>query len=109
MTLAFNNSGVSTNSFGGVSGHFTMGADASGNPTLTVNKNLVKINSGDSFNIEARTSLSLENTNINLKAMYPVYIAKGVVSSKRVNILLLQIRICSLSQRRAVAVPSKQR
>jgi len=87
VTLAFNGSGVSTNSFGGVSGHFTMGADSSGNPTLTINKNLVKINSGDSFNIEARTSLSYNNTNINLKAMYPVYIAKGVVSSKRVNIL----------------------
>ena len=87
VTLAFNGSGVSTNSFGGVSGHFTKGADSNGNPTLTINKNLVKINSGDSFNIEAITSLSLENTNINLKAMYPVYIAKGVVSSKRVNIL----------------------
>ena len=87
VTLAFNGSGVSTNSFGGMSGHFTKGADSSGNPTLTINKNLVKINSGDSFNIEAITSLSYGNTNINLKAMYPVYIAKGIVSSRRVNIL----------------------
>lgn len=87
VTLAFNSSGVSTNSFGGAHGHFTMGSDSNGNPTLTINKNLVKINSGDSFNIEARTSLSLENTNINLNAMYPVYIAKGIISSKRVNIL----------------------
>ena len=87
VTLAFNDSGVSTNSFGGVSGHFTMGADASGNPTLTVNKNLVNINGGDSFTIICKVDISISNTNVKLQAMYPVYIAEGVIDSKRVNII----------------------
>ena len=87
VALTFNASHVSTNSFGGATGHFTEGSDASGNPTLTVNKNLVNINGGDSFTIICKVDISISNTNVKLKAMYPVYIAKGVVSSKRVNIL----------------------
>lgn len=87
VALTFDGSGTSANSFGGVTGHFTKGVDSKGNPTLRVNKNLIGVNSGDSFNIECITSISLSNTNLNLKAMYPVHIAKGVVNSKRVNIL----------------------
>lgn len=87
VTLTFNASHVSTNSFGGVTGHFTEGSDASGNPTLTVNKNLVNINGGDSFTIICKVDISISNTNVKLQAMYPVYIAEGVVDSKRVNII----------------------
>lgn len=87
VTLAFNASHVSTNAFGGVTGHFTEGSDASGNPTLTVNKNLVNINSGDSFNIICRVSGAMSNTSVPIQAMYPVYIAEGVTDSKRVNII----------------------
>lgn len=87
VTLAFNASHVSTNAFGGVTGHFTAGSDSSGNPTLTVNKNLVNINGGDSFNITCRVDISIGNTNMKLRAMYPVYIAEGVIDSKRMNII----------------------
>ena len=87
VTLAFNASYVSTNTIGGTSGHFTAGSDSSGNPTLTVNKNLVNINGGDSFNITCRVSISMSNTSVTLQAMYPVYIAEGVTDSKRVNII----------------------
>lgn len=87
VTLAFNASHVSTNAFGGVTGHFTEGSDSSGNPTLTVNKNLVNINGGDSFNITCRVDISIGNTNMKLRAMYPVYIAEGVIDSKRMNII----------------------
>lgn len=62
-------------------------ADASGNPTLTVNKNLVNINGGDSFTIICKVDISISNTNVKLQAMYPVYIAEGVIDSKRVNII----------------------
>lgn len=87
VTLAFNASHVSTNAFGGVTGHFTEGSDSSGNPTLTVNKNLVNINGGDSFTITCIVDISMGNTNIKLRAMYPVYIAEGVIDSKRMNII----------------------
>ena len=87
VTLTFNASHVSTNAFGGVTGHFTEGSDADGNPTLTVNKNLVDINGGDSFTITCIVDISTGNTNIKLRAMYPVYIAEGVTDSKRVNII----------------------
>lgn len=87
VTLTFNASHVSTNSFGGVTGHFTEGSDTSGNPTLTVNKNLINVNDGDSFTIACKVDISISNTNMGLKAMYPVYIAEGVTDSKRVNII----------------------
>lgn len=87
VTLAFNASHVSTNAFGGVTGHFTEGSDSSGNPTLTVNKNLVNINGGDSFTITCIVDISIGNTNMKLRAMYPVYIAEGVIDSKRMNII----------------------
>lgn len=87
VELTFNASHVSTNSFGGASGHFTEGSDTSGNPTLTVNKNLVNINDGDSFNIICKVDISISNTNVKLQAMYPVYIAEGVTDSKRMNII----------------------
>lgn len=87
VALTFNASHVSTNSFGGAAGHFTEGSDASGNPTLTVNKNLVNINGGDSFTIICKVDISISNTNVKLQAMYPVYIAEGVIDSKRVNII----------------------
>lgn len=87
VTLAFNASHVSTNTIGGTSGHFTAGSDSSGNPTLTVNKNLININGGDSFNITCKVSVSMSNTSVTLQAMYPVYIAEGVTDSKRVNII----------------------
>lgn len=87
VTLGFNASHVSTNAFGGVTGHFTEGSDSSGNPTLTVNKNLVNINGGDSFTITCIVDISMGNTNIKLRAMYPVYIAEGVIDSKRMNII----------------------
>ena len=87
VTLTFNASHVSTNAFGGVTGHFTEGSDSSGNPTLTVNKNLVNINGGDSFTITCIVDISTGNTNIKLRAMYPVYIAEGVIDSKRMNII----------------------
>lgn len=87
VTLTFNASHVSTNSFGGVTGHFTEGSDTSGNPTLTVNKNLINVNGGDSFTIVCKVDISISNTNMGLKAMYPVYIAEGVTDSKRVNII----------------------
>ena len=87
VELTFNASHVSTNSFGGVTGHFTEGSDASGNPTLTVNKNLVNINGGDSFTIICKVDISISNTNVKLQAMYPVYIAEGVIDSKRMNII----------------------
>ena len=87
VTLAFNASHVSTTAFGGVTGHFTEGSDSDGNPTLTVNKNLININGGDSFNIICRVSGAMSNTSLPIQAMYPVYIAEGVTDSKRVNII----------------------
>lgn len=87
VTLAFNASHVSTTAFGGVAGHFTEGSDSNGNPTLTVNKNLVNVNGGDSFTITCVVSGAMSNTSVSLRAMYPVYIAEGVIDSKRVNII----------------------
>ncbi len=87
VTLTFNASHVSTIAFRGVTGHFTEGSDTSGNPTLTVNKNLINVNGGDSFTIVCKVDISISNTNMGLKAMYPVYIAEGVTDSKRVNII----------------------
>lgn len=86
-TLTFDNSNVSSTTFNGQKGHFTKGTDGSGNPTLTVNKNLIAVNSGDSFNITAKTSISNGNTNMVLQAVYPVYIAQGVMDSKRATII----------------------
>lgn len=88
VTLTFNKTThVSTTSFGSVAGHFTEGSDSDGNPTLVVNKNLININNGDSFTIICKVDISISNTNVKIQAMYPVYIAKGVTDSKRVNII----------------------
>lgn len=87
VALAFNASHVSTNTIGGTSGHFTEGSDTSGNPTLTINKNLININGGNSFNIICKVDVSMSNTSVTLQAMYPVYIAEGITDSKRVNII----------------------
>lgn len=88
VTLSFNdNTGVSTTSFNGTTGHFTRGADSSGNPKLTVNKNLIGVNSGNSFNITCKVMASVGNTARELSASFPVYIAQGVDNSKRVNII----------------------
>lgn len=87
VTLAFNASHVSTTLLGGATGHFTEGSDSNGNPTLTVNKNLINVNDGDSFTIVCKVDISISNTNVKLQAMYPVYIAEGVTDSKRMNII----------------------
>ncbi len=87
VTLAFNASHVSTTVLGGAAGHFTEGSDSNGNPTLTVNKNLINVNDGNSFTIVCKVDVSISNTNVKLQAMYPVYIAEGVTDSKRMNII----------------------
>ena len=87
VTLTFDAKGNSTNMLGGTTGHFVQGADDSGNPTLTVVKNLVKVNSGESFNIMCQATVALANTNPKLQAMFPVYIAKGTENAKRLSIV----------------------
>lgn len=86
VTLSFNDSGVSTTSFNGVTGHFTRSV-TNGSPTLTVNKNLLSVNQGNSFSVLCSAKASIGNSSVTLSASFPVSITKGVVDSKRVTIM----------------------
>ncbi len=87
VKLAFNDKGVSTTSFNGTSGHFEKSTDdTDGTPRLTVVKNIVDVNSGNSFNITCRVTASIGNTARELVASFPVYIAPGTGRGVRVHI-----------------------
>ena len=84
--ISFNGDGVSTTTFNGVSGHFTE-STTDGNPSLKVNKNIVNINAGNSFTIKCVTTLSVDNTSIDLTAAIPATVIYGTKNTKKVTIV----------------------
>lgn len=85
--LTFNSAGVSTNVLGGETGHFTKGTSTDMQPTLTINKNLVKVNTGASFNIKCIVDCTVGNTNTKLTSLIPVTIVKGTENARNVHII----------------------
>lgn len=93
--LTFNAQGVSTNIFGGESGHFTKTTqqigDAEGGyvkvQALQVNKNLVKVNGCNSFLIRGEADVSVINSSVKLSSAYQVSITLGTENTKRVTIV----------------------
>ena len=84
--ISFNGDGVSTTTFNGVSGHFTK-STTDGNPSLKVNKNIVNINAGNSFTIKCVTTISVDNTSIDLTAAIPATVIYGTKNTKKVTIV----------------------
>lgn len=84
--LVFNNDGVSTNLFGGVSGQFIK-TSQDGNPALKIVKNLINVNLGNSFNVKCSVITSVDNTSAELSASFPVSITKGTENTKKVSII----------------------
>ena len=84
--LSFDASGASTTKFGGVSGHFIQ-TTSDGNPALKIVKNLIGVNLGNSFLIACTTSISVDNTSVDLKASAPASITLGTENTKKVSII----------------------
>ncbi len=88
--LTFNSSGVSTNTLGGTTGHFTKTTQVIGDvtvPALKVNKNLVKVNDCQSFLIRGEVAISITNSSVNLSSAYQVSITIGTENTKHVTII----------------------
>lgn len=93
--LTFNSQGVSTNAFGGETGHFTKTTQQIGDSeggyvkvqALQVNKNLVKINSCNSFLIRGEADVSVVNSSVTLSSAYQVSITLGTENTKKVTII----------------------
>ena len=88
--LTFDSQGVSTNNFGGVTGHFTKTTQVIGDitvPALVINKNLVKINDCNSFLINAEATVSVTNSSVHLSGAYQVSITYGTENTKKVTII----------------------
>lgn len=84
---------LSTNSFGGETGHFlkttytiSNGSESIVVPALKVMKNLVKINGGSSFTISASCIAPVTNTSVQLEAYYQVFISTAADVTKKVSI-----------------------
>lgn len=86
IQLTFGSDGVSTNSFGGTTGHFVK-ATQEGNPALKVVKNIIGVNLGNSFILKCSTTVSVDNTSAELSATIPASITKGTENTKKVSII----------------------
>lgn len=84
--LTFDAAGNSTNSFGGVTGHFVR-TTSDGNPALRIVKNLIGVNLGNTFMLTCVTTISVDNTSVDLKAVFPVPITLGTENTKKVRIV----------------------
>lgn len=93
--LTFDSQGVSTNTFSGETGHFTKTTQQIGDSesgyvkvqALQVNKNLVKVNSCNSFLIRGEADVSVVNSSVNLSSAYQVSITLGTENTKKVTIV----------------------
>lgn len=94
VQLNFDSNGLSTNSFGGASGHFkktTYIVSGSNNssievPAIKIQKNLVAINDGSSFTIKAQCVAPVLNSSVELSATYQVIITTAADVTKKVSI-----------------------
>lgn len=94
VKLTFDGNGVSTNSFGGKSGHFqkttyTVSADGGTSvqvPALKVVKNIVGVNDGSSFTIKAKCIAPVINSSVELSATYQVVVTTATDVTKKVSI-----------------------
>lgn len=90
VEITFDSQGKSTNTFGGTTGHFTKTTQKIGTvtvPALQVNKNLVKVNDGNSFLINGAADVSVTNSSVHLTSAYQVSITYGTENSKKVTIV----------------------
>lgn len=88
VLLNFTNN-VSTNTFGGETGHFKFIPYAAGTTNyygLQIVKNLVKASSGASCNIKAEATVTVGNVSDTIQSIYPIPITKGVGNQKHVTI-----------------------
>lgn len=88
VLLMFTNN-VSTNTFGGETGHFKFIPYVAGTTNyygLQLVKNLVKASSGASCNIKAEATVTVGNTSDTIGGTYPIPITKGVGNQKHVTI-----------------------
>lgn len=94
VELKFNDSGISTNTWGGQSGHFqktTYVVTGEGGvsievPALKVLKNLISINDGSSFTITASCTAPVTNSSVDLSDTYQVVITTATDATKKVSI-----------------------
>lgn len=94
VNLTFNESGISTNVWGGQSGHFQKttfvvtgdGGKSVEVPALKILKNLVSINDGSSFTITAKCIAPVLNSSVELSDTYQVIITTASDVTKKVSI-----------------------
>lgn len=93
--ILFDSQGVSKNTFGGETGHFTKTTQQIGDAesgyvkvqALQVNKNLVKVNGCNSFLIRGEADVSVVNSSVKLSSAYQVSITLGTENTKKVTIV----------------------
>lgn len=88
VLIAFTNN-LSTNVFGGESGHFKFIAYQAGSVNyygIQLVKNLVKASEGASSSIRGEAKVTVDNTSEMIQSVYPIPITKGVGNQKHVTI-----------------------
>lgn len=88
--LSFGSNKLSTNTFGGETGHFENVPYSSGTQNyfaLKIKKNLVKASAGAACNIKAEATIAVGNTSDKIQCVYSIPVTVGVGNSKRVTIM----------------------
>lgn len=88
--LTFGSNKLSTNTFGGETGHFENVPYSSGTQNyfaLKIKKNLVKASAGAACNIKAEATIAVGNTSDKIQCVYSIPVTVGVGNSKRVTIM----------------------
>lgn len=107
--LTFDAQGLSTNTFGGTTGHFTKttqqiatstdGSTYTTVPALQVNKNIVKVNNLSSFLIRGEADVSVTNSSVRLSASYQVSVTKATENTKHVTIIAGDTKYFTISDK----------
>ena len=87
--LTFGSDKLSTNTFGGETGHFENVPYAAGTQNyfaLKIRKNLVKASGGAAVSIKAEATIAVGNVSDKIQAVYSIPITVGTGNSKRVTI-----------------------
>lgn len=102
VTLTFGSGGLSTNTFGGETGHFKVIPYQAGTVNyygLQIMKNLVKASAGASCTIEGHATVTVGNVSDTIGFTYSIPITKGVGNQKHVTIAAGDNKFFALRQK----------
>lgn len=100
--LAFGSNNISTNTFGGETGHFENIPYKAGTQnyfSLRLKKNLVKASAGAACTLKAEATITVGNTSDKIQVVYSIPITVGVGNSKRVTIMAGDDKFFTLTEK----------